>query len=71
MQVTEYLSPEMVSVIRGLRRNTLAQERRRGKGPRWVRDGRRILYPARDLAAYLRSLPSGGGTPAARRAEAP
>jgi hypothetical protein len=68
--MTEFLTPKVVAIIRSRRENTLAQERRRGRGPRWIRDGSRILYPARDLASYLRSLPNGGGVPPARKSEA-
>jgi hypothetical protein len=31
----------------------LAQERFAGTGPRYIRDGKRVLYRASDLAEYL------------------
>lgn len=61
--MTEYLTPRQTGIIRNKSENAQAQERLRNKGPRWVKDGGRILYPATDLIEYLRSLPSGGGTP--------
>lgn len=57
---SELLSAKQVAAIRGLRPQTLSKERREGRGPKWYRDGRRIVYPARDLATYIRSLPAGG-----------
>lgn len=39
-----------------MRRKTihaLRKERARGAGPRWVRDGRRVLYPKSELTAFL------------------
>jgi hypothetical protein len=56
---TEFLTTKQAAAFRGLKPDTLAHERQRGVGPKWVRDGRRILYPVRDLAAYIRTLPSG------------
>ena len=58
---SELLTTKQAAAIRGLKAQTLAKERREGRGPKWYRDGRRIFYLARDLAAYIRSLPTGGG----------
>lgn len=44
------LLPRDVAVLRCTTENALAQERWRGRGPRYVRDGRRVLYRAGDLA---------------------
>jgi hypothetical protein len=63
---SELLNTKQAAAIRSLKPQTLAKERREGRGPKWYRDGRRIVYAAHDLAAYLRSLP-GGGVPAKPR----
>lgn len=49
----ELLTPEQVAEYRKTSVAVLAQERHHGRGPRYVRDGRRIRYRASDLAAYL------------------
>lgn len=45
--------PKDVAEFRCTSEGALAQERFRGSGPRYVRDGARVLYRARDLADYL------------------
>lgn len=47
------LLPRDVAAFRRTTTNALAQERWRGRGPRYVRDGRRVLYRAGDLADYI------------------
>ncbi len=47
------LLPRDVAALRCTTENALAQERWRGRGPRYVRDGRRVLYRAGDLADYI------------------
>ncbi len=47
------LLPREVAELRHTTENALAQERWRGRGPRYVRDGRRVLYRAADLADYI------------------
>jgi hypothetical protein len=47
------LLPRDVAEFRRTTENALAQERWRGRGPRYVRDGRRVLYRAGDLADYI------------------
>jgi predicted DNA-binding transcriptional regulator AlpA len=37
-----------------------------GKGPKYFKIGRSVRYSPKDIAAYLESLPSGGGSIAAR-----
>lgn len=47
--------------------NTLAVERCLGRGPRFIRDGKRVLYRAADLAEYLAANtvePAKAGAPA-------
>jgi hypothetical protein len=43
----------------------LAVERHRGTGPRLIRDGRRVLYKAGDLAEWLAEHTVTPGSPAA------
>ena len=47
------LTPREVAEYRGTTEAVLAQERYRGVGPKFIRDGRRIRYRASDIAAYL------------------
>jgi hypothetical protein len=58
------LRPKAVAIILDKTENALVQDRRRGKGPTFVRDGKRIFYPEAALADYLRSLPRGNKPPA-------
>jgi excisionase family DNA binding protein len=57
IEVAEYLS---VSV------STVRRWRLRGGGPRWIRIGSSIRYPAAGLHAFVVGLPSGGGAEAMR-----
>ncbi|OPX12490.1 hypothetical protein [Mycobacterium sp. AT1] len=45
--------PKDVAEFRHKTEGSLAQERFAGTGPRFIRDGRRVLYRASDLAEYL------------------
>jgi hypothetical protein len=47
--------PKDVAEFRHKTVGALAQERFSGTGPRYVRDGRRVLYRAADLADYIRA----------------
>lgn len=47
------LLPRDVAEFRHKTVEALTQERLRGTGPRFIRDGRRVLYRAGDLAEYL------------------
>ncbi|OMC08539.1 helix-turn-helix transcriptional regulator [Mycolicibacterium fortuitum] len=47
------LTPQEVADYRGITLNALSQERYRGAGPKFIRDGRRIRYRAKDIADYL------------------
>lgn len=44
---------QAVAEFRHTTENALAQERWRGDGPRYLKLGRRVLYRAADLAAWL------------------
>ena len=45
--------PRAVAAFRHKTVGALAQERFAGTGPRYIRDGKRVLYRASDLAEYL------------------
>lgn len=49
----ELLTPQQVADYRGTTVAVLAQERHNHRGPRFIRDGRRIRYRASDIAAWL------------------
>jgi hypothetical protein len=53
INLDELLTPKQVAEYRGTTTAVLAQERYRGCGPKYIRDGRRIRYRAKDIAAYL------------------
>lgn len=55
------LPPEMAAQYVGYSPATLRNFRSRGRGPRYIKDGRKILYRVSDLDAYLSALSSGGG----------
>lgn len=47
------LTPREVAQLRRTTINQLNQERYLGRGPRFIKDGRRILYPRNELLDYL------------------
>lgn len=49
----EYLTEEEVSKLYNLSTATLRTKRSRGGGPPYVKDGERVLYPQKDVRAYL------------------
>jgi hypothetical protein len=52
-ELDELLTPQQVADYRGTTVAVLAQERHKGAGPRFIRDGRRIRYRASDIRDYL------------------
>ena len=60
MLESEYLTTEQVCRI--LRRSavTVRKWRPSGRGLRWLKIEGRILYPSRELAAWLKAQPGGG-----------
>lgn len=67
----EMLNETEVAKILSLSVWTLRAWRAKGdRGPRFVRISNRCRYPARDLAAYVRGLPTGGGAVPAGGGEA-
>lgn len=49
----EYLSPEEVELVYGLKPTTLANRRIKAKGPEYVKVGEKILYKQKALREYL------------------
>jgi hypothetical protein len=43
---------------------TLAMWRVQGKGPKWVKLNRQVLYTSAAIEEFIRSLPESGGQPA-------
>lgn len=49
----EYLTPEEVELIYGLKTKTLANKRLKAQGPEYIKDGDRILYRQQAIKKYL------------------
>ena len=47
------LTPEEVERVYGLNAATLANKRAKAAGPRYIKDGGKILYPQKELRQYL------------------
>ncbi len=47
------LTPEEVEKVYGLNAATLANKRAKAAGPRYIKDGGKILYPQREIQKYL------------------
>lgn len=47
------LTPEEVERVYGLNAATLANKRAKSAGPRYIKDGGKILYPQKELQKYL------------------
>lgn len=47
------LTPEEVERVYGLKAATLANKRAKAAGPRYIKDGGKILYPQKELQRYL------------------
>jgi hypothetical protein len=59
--MSELLTPRAVASILNVTPQTLWRWRSRGGGPQWCTLHKRIYYPARALAGFIKSLPIGGG----------
>lgn len=58
----KFLSPtEVCEKLPGLTPHTLAMWRYRGKGPRYRKLGRIVVYPADELEAWLDTVPGSDG----------
>ncbi|MDL2313794.1 hypothetical protein LJC36_02310 [Desulfovibrio sp. OttesenSCG-928-C14] len=49
----EYLTPEEVELVYGLKPKTLANKRMKAQGPEYIKDGERILYKQQAVKKYL------------------
>jgi hypothetical protein len=49
----EYLLPEEVEIVYGLKASTLANKRSKAQGPEYVKDGDKIYYRQQAVKAYL------------------
>ena len=49
----EYLTPEEVEILYGLKAVTLANKRIKAQGPEYIKDGDKILYKQKSLKEYL------------------
>lgn len=49
----EYLTPEEVELVYGLKPKTLANKRLKAQGPEYIKDGDRILYRQQAIKKYL------------------
>ena len=47
------LTPEEVERVYGLNAATLANKRAKAAGPRYIKDGGKVLYPQKELQKYL------------------
>lgn len=45
--------PKAAAGMLGVAERTLEEWRRQGRGPRWIRAGRMVLYPVAGLRAWL------------------
>ena len=57
----EFITEAELGPIVRRSRITLRKWRARGCGPRWIKIEGRILYPSREVAAWLKAQPAGGG----------
>jgi hypothetical protein len=49
----EYLTPEEVEAVYGLKAVTLANKRSKAQGPEYIKDGDKILYRQQAIKTYL------------------
>ena len=49
----EFLTPDEVERIYGLKATTMANKRSRAQGPEYIKDGEKILYSQKAVKAYL------------------
>ena len=49
----EFLTPDEVERVYGLKATTMANKRTRAQGPAYIKDGEKILYPQKAVKAYL------------------
>ena len=52
----EYLTPEEVEALYGLKAVTLANKRMQARGPEYIKDGGKIFYKQQTIKKYLEAL---------------
>lgn len=57
MNLNTTLTTEESALSVGVAPGTLAVWRSQGRGPRFIRDGNRVLYRAKDVADYIAHTP--------------
>lgn len=55
------VKPTAAAEMLGLSRGTLANWRAEGRGPRYIKSGKQILYRVSDIEAWLDAQPTVGG----------
>lgn len=55
LKAKDYLSPDEVEKIFPLPVSTLEKLRKDGKGPKWIKRGRKVFYRPNDVRSYLNS----------------
>lgn len=53
LKYKEYLTEKEVGLLYSVSPDTLRKGRSQGQGPGYIKDGRKVLYPRRELAAYF------------------
>ncbi|WP_285905496.1 helix-turn-helix transcriptional regulator [Pseudodesulfovibrio pelocollis] len=53
LKARDYLSPKEVEVVYPLPASTLEKMRKAGRGPRYIKRGKGVLYRHADIRAYL------------------
>ena len=61
----QLISPYRLAHVLGVEVDTLAQWRRRGFGPAWIRVGRLVRYPEGSVSAWICERAEAGGGKAA------
>lgn len=55
------VKPTAAAEMLGLSRGTLANWRTEGRGPRYIKSGKQVLYRVSDIEAWLDAQPTVGG----------
>jgi hypothetical protein len=53
LKYKEYLTEKEVGLLCSVSPDALIKGRSQGQGPGYIKDGRKVLYPRRELAAYF------------------
>lgn len=61
----DYLTPKEIKKLYGITPKTLANKRSLSTGPKYIKEGKTILYPHKDLKRYLNRSAVEPGAPTA------